>query len=337
MNHETISEITAMSKLNPCCLSKIKNVAMKKLAHTQLVLTVNNKNVNNNTSCSGLCNKEILTIPVSIPNTPVLAPAFHNDELKSLAKNQPYISNSLNIPAFANALPAIVPNPVTLYGQPIYPLAGPVIQPLVTPIIPQVAIQQNVSNISDVSSDYYVSEQQVADAMDIYNDETFMQDKLYEELEPTNTGLQMDTSCKEGVGDPLEVYLSLPKTIFPSANMLAIDPNPIIDEFCKMPNMQRHAPWLLDLEFGIPKTVVTRPLPVYNVKLNSINCKNTPDAIHPGFESCYPDFKRVILFYYDCVVSAWYRGYMTITSDRSVENFQSWLLLPMQVLGMCWP
>ncbi|XP_022828141.1 uncharacterized protein LOC111357609 [Spodoptera litura] len=335
MNRETMSEITTMSKLNQCCLSKIKNVAMKKFAPTQLVLTVNKKDLNNNTSCTGLCNKEVLTIPVDIPKAPVIAPAFHKDDLKLILENQAYINNSLNIPVYTNILPAIVPNPVSLYGQQIYPMPGSVIQPVLTPIVPQLPIHQNVSNIPDLTNDY-VPEQQVLDAKDIYNAETFMQEKLYEELDQIYVGNQMNCVTKDGFGDPLEVYLSLPKAIFPSANMLALDPNPIIDEFCKMPNMQRHAPWLLDLEFGIPKTVVTRPLPVYNVKLNSINCKNTPDAIHPGFESCNPDFKRVMLFYYDCVVSAWYRGYMTITLDRSVENFQSWLLLPMQVLGMCW-
>ncbi|KAF9821065.1 hypothetical protein SFRURICE_001000 [Spodoptera frugiperda] len=329
-----MSDSTTMSKLNQCCLSKIKNVAMKKLAQTQLVLTVNKNDLNNNTSCTGLCNKEILTIPVNIPKA--IAPAFHKEDLKLFLENQAYINNSLNIPVYANALPAIVPNPVTLYGQQIYPMAGALIQPVIAPIVPQLSIQQNLSNVPDVINDCYVPEQQMVDAKDIYNAETFNQEKLYEELDQSNLGNEIDTSNNEEVGDPLEVYLSLPKAIFPSASMLALDPNPIIDEFCKMPNLQRHAPWLLDLEFGIPKTVVTRPLPIYNVKLNSINCKNTPDAIHPGFESCNPDFKSVILFYYDCVVSAWYRGYMTITSDRSVENFQSWLLLPMQILGMCW-
>ncbi|XP_026764802.3 uncharacterized protein LOC113523135 [Galleria mellonella] len=139
------------------------------------------------------------------------------------------------------------------------------------------------------------------------------------------------------VTDTLEDYLSLPRELFPPARTIMIDPNPVIDVFCKVKNIINHAPWLLDLEFGIPKAPITRPLPLYNVKFSSINCKNTPDAIHPGFEMCCPELKKIIQFCYDCVISAWYRGYVELKHDKSVENFQSWLLLPMQVLGMCWP
>lgn len=138
------------------------------------------------------------------------------------------------------------------------------------------------------------------------------------------------------VKNQLEYYLSLPKDLFPTASMMTIDPNLIIDEFCKVSNLEDNS-WILDLEFGVPKTPVTRRVAAYNVKLNSINCKNTPEAIHPGFERCDKDLKRILMFYYDCVISNWYRGYMAISSDGSVENFQTWLLLPMQVLGMCWP
>lgn len=138
------------------------------------------------------------------------------------------------------------------------------------------------------------------------------------------------------VENSLEFYLSLPKDLFPTAGMMTIDPNTIIDEFCKVPNLDDHS-WILDLEFGVPKTPVTRRVATYNVKLNSIHCKNVPEAIHPGFEGCHKDLKRALMFYYDCVISNWYRGYIALSCDRSVENFQSWLLLPMQVLGMCWP
>lgn len=138
------------------------------------------------------------------------------------------------------------------------------------------------------------------------------------------------------VENPLQLYLSLPKELFPTARMMTIDPNAIIDEFCKVSNLDDYS-WIVDLEFGVPKTSVTRRVATYNVKLNSIHCKNVPEAIHPGFEGCDKDLKRALMFYYDCVVSNWYRGYIALSSDRSVENFQSWLLLPMQVLGMCWP
>lgn len=136
--------------------------------------------------------------------------------------------------------------------------------------------------------------------------------------------------------NPLEFYISLPKDLFPTARMMTIDPNSIIDAFCRVPNIDDHS-WILDLEFGVPKTPVSRRVATYNVKLNSINCKNVPEAIHPGFESCDKDLKRALMFYYDCVISNWYTGYIALSSDRSVENFQSWLMLPMQVLGMCWP
>ncbi|CAG4974965.1 unnamed protein product [Parnassius apollo] len=137
--------------------------------------------------------------------------------------------------------------------------------------------------------------------------------------------------------DPLQIYLNLPKELFPTARMLAIDANPIIDEFCKLTSIFDHAAWILDLEFGIPRLPITRDIPIYDFQFNSIHCKNTPNAIHPGFDSCDEDFKRVLLFYYDCIVSAWYRGYVIFNNDSSVENFQAWLLLAMQFFGMCWP
>lgn len=135
----------------------------------------------------------------------------------------------------------------------------------------------------------------------------------------------------------LEYFLRLPKDLFPTARMLTIDPNIVIDEFCKLASVKENVSWILDLEFGVPKVPITRVIAAYDVKFNSIHCKNTPGAIHPNFEKCNGDFKRAILFYYDCVVSNWYNGYVILKHDKSVENFQSWLQIPMQTFGMCWP
>ncbi|XP_034828966.1 uncharacterized protein [Maniola hyperantus] len=136
---------------------------------------------------------------------------------------------------------------------------------------------------------------------------------------------------------PIERYLQLQKELFPTARMLSIDPNSIIDEFCKLESVRNNVSWILDLEFGVPRVPVTRAIATYDVKFNSIHCKNTPGAIHPGFEKCNSGFKRAILFYYDCIVSNWYNGYIVLNYDKCVENFQSWLQLPMQIFGMCWP
>ena len=146
-----------------------------------------------------------------------------------------------------------------------------------------------------------------------------------------------EAAVDETEKDPVEFYLTLSKELFPPAKMLNIDPNTVIDEFCKLPSVSENVSWILDIEFGVPRVPVTRSIAVYDVKLNSVHCKNTPTAIHPGFEKCNGDFKKVILFYYDCVVSTWYRGYIFLKYDKSVENFQSWLLIPMQIFGMCWP
>ncbi|KPJ07395.1 hypothetical protein RR48_08408 [Papilio machaon] len=141
----------------------------------------------------------------------------------------------------------------------------------------------------------------------------------------------------DGTEESIENYLRLPKELFPTARMFTIDPNQIIDVFCLQEDISDHTPWLLDLEFGLPRVAVTRHIPIYNVQFNSIHCKNTPIAIHPGFERCHKDFKRELLFYYDCIVSTWYKGFVEIKNDTSVKNFQTWLLKAMQVFGMCWP
>ncbi|KAL4707588.1 hypothetical protein ACJJTC_001633 [Scirpophaga incertulas] len=137
--------------------------------------------------------------------------------------------------------------------------------------------------------------------------------------------------------DPLEVYLSLPREIFPPARTIGLDPNPIIDVFCRFNDLTNNLPWLLDLEFGMPREATIRTIPIYDVKFNSINGKNTPNTIHPGFETCNEEFRRVLLFYYELVVSTWYRGYVSLGLDHSVESYQSWLQTAMLKYGMCWP
>ncbi|XP_047990789.1 uncharacterized protein LOC125229894 [Leguminivora glycinivorella] len=138
--------------------------------------------------------------------------------------------------------------------------------------------------------------------------------------------------------ESLEYYLTLPKDLFPRPKMLTLDPNPIIDELCKIKDVKKHTPWILDLEFGVPRNPIrSRPIAVYDVQFNNIHCKNTPSTVHPLFEICSEEFRKIFLFYYDCIVSVWYRGYIHLTNDDSVINFQNWLRVPMEALGMCWP
>nr|XP_021185122.2 uncharacterized protein LOC110372606 [Helicoverpa armigera] len=290
--------------------------------------------------CQGLCSKKLLT--PSIPVAPIITSYNFHQNLGCPIAGQ---WNPMNTPIFTmQPLPIIIPAPSTIFATLPCPFAGTLVQPVMPPIVPPVVSPVFVpSNVTDVSN--YLSECNVSTEL---FDATTVNDLSFYTPEQTSIETEQNSVLSnelvkeiigsvEATSDPIEVYLKLPKELFPTPRMLSLDPNAIIDEFCKLPNLQRHAPWILDLEFGIPKTMITRPLPIYNVKFNSIHCKNTPDAIHPGFESCSPDFKRAMLFYYDCVVSAWYRGFIMITSDRSVERFQSWLKVPMQFLGMCWP
>lgn len=156
----------------------------------------------------------------------------------------------------------------------------------------------------------------------------------HEEIEKSTP---TESSNSDGIEESIECYLRLPKELFPTARMFTIDPNQIIDVFCDQKDISDHTPWLLDLEFGLPRSAVTRHIPIYDVQFNSVHCKNTPSAIHPGFERCSKGFKRELLFYYDCIVSTWYKGYVAMKNDTSVKNFQTWLLKAMQVFGMCWP
>lgn len=226
-------------------------------------------------------------------------------------------------------LPVTIITPRPVFPAPISPYTCPVLSQITTPMV-----TSNATVINDVpTAPYYMYEPvDYATNPTVSNkikDQTYHVDE--EKVSAYNT-ITQHTNL-----DALEDYLLLPKDLFPTPRMHTIDPNTLIDEFCKVDDIHQHAPWILDLEFGIPRAPITRPLPVYDVKYNRIHCKNSPNAIHPGFESCSQEFKRVILFHYDCIVSSWYRGYRILKCDASVENFQAWLLVPMQVLGMCWP
>ncbi|XP_068617305.1 uncharacterized protein [Battus philenor] len=170
----------------------------------------------------------------------------------------------------------------------------------------------------------------------VINDVSF-KTSCEDNTDPNNTSSTSEGETTVYAGNNLNLYFNLPRELFPSARMFPIDPNVLIDEFCKLADIEDHAAWILDLEFGIPREATTRIIAIYNVKYNSIHCKNTPIAIHPGFESCDDGFKQALLFYYDCIISAWYRSYVIMNNDISVDNFQSWLQLPMQTFGMCWP
>ncbi|XP_072932359.1 uncharacterized protein [Epargyreus clarus] len=230
---------------------------------------------------------------------------------------------------------AAVPVPVLLTTPQVVtqicPYTGALVsEPVLTSVIPNTVVTEIIPVVSNAYKPIvsYSNEQITAPLIDNVNKQSSIDAELMPEQITSDENVQID---------PLEFYLTLPKELFPTARMFSLDPNPIIDEFCKMANISDNTSWILDLEFGIPRVPITRAIPVYDVQFNSIHCKNTPGAIHPGFESCSYDFKRVILFYYDCIISTWYKGYIIMNYDKSVKNFQSWLLLPMQIFGMCWP
>ncbi|XP_030020469.2 uncharacterized protein LOC115440348 [Manduca sexta] len=296
----------------------------------------------------------------------VISSNYERDGQYNLQTHESYISNMLSTyqfysnyvyPVIAEWSPVIpVQNPVYSIHLPLvvnpvqvvttYPYIGVVPSAVPSPVTPIEEIVHNLEPLlcydelhkEENRHEPYFSLQYDEHCLDNYKQIAEVDDftTYSREINERVQEVEEITYHNNKVGDPLEFYLTLPKELFPPARTLSVDPNPIIDEFCKIPNIQKHAPWILDLEFGVPNLPITRPIPTYNVKLNSVNCKNTPDAIHPGFESCGKDFKDVFLFYYDCVISTWYRGYIILNNDRSVENFQSWLLLPAQVLGMCW-
>uniref|UniRef100_A0A2A4JBU0 Uncharacterized protein n=1 Tax=Heliothis virescens TaxID=7102 RepID=A0A2A4JBU0_HELVI len=337
-NNETINSTIMSGKLHS--MKVLRNIA-KKFVQARIFLKLKKKIMNpfDMIPCHGFCSKKLIAPSISIPTAPIVSNyAYHQNLSCPLPVSQ---WNPMNTPIFTiQPLPIIIPAPSTIFATQACPFGGTIVQPVIAPIVSPVYVPGNVTDVPNYLSECNVSTEQI-DAGTV-NEQSFYtpEETTNEPVQSAILGSELEKEYILNVktaSDPIEVYLKLPKELFPTARMLAVDPNPIIDEFCKLPNLQRHAPWILDLEFGIPRTLITRPLPTYNVKFNSIHCKNTPDAIHPGFESCTPDFKRAMLFYYDCVISAWYRGFIMITSDRSVEHFQSWLLVPMQILGMCWP
>lgn len=330
-----MNSTTMLQHRSQCYMEEAKDIAKQKLLEAHLIHKLKNREETKSLR-HGLCSRKVISSSVLMPTTPLLkTPYPYKLELGSPIVGNDW--NPMNTPP--NYQSYNQPSPSPIFATNIYPFGGTVEQPVITSMIPQTFVQN-----SDINCSRYGNESlsnQITEKSDV-KETQFIQECTTTELEKVNdlnnnNIEKINTDKIEGQGNPLEEYLTLPKELFPTARMSTVDPNAIIDEFCKMPNIERHVPWILDLEFGIPRTLNTRPLPIYNVKFNSVHCKNTPDAIHPGFESCTPDFKRALLFYYDCVFSAWYRGYMMSTSDRSVENFQSWLLQPTQVLGMCWP
>lgn len=233
-----------------------------------------------------------------------------------------------------------------LYSSNYRPFMRSVLQPHMSAVATQSYIPENSLNVSDYTNEFNYSAEHIDAFEENPNEES--QYALEELTEPTSISSSNTDTGTDQVPDTyiedqldqnlsLEYYLKLPKTLFPSPRQCNFDPNPIIDEFCKLPNLHEHAPWLLDLEYGIPRDEATRPTPIYDAKLNSIHCKSDPDAVHPDFNNCNKDFKRVLLFYYDCIISSWYRGFALMNRDDSVEKFQSWLLKPMQDLGIGWP
>lgn len=339
-NYDTLSNSTTLLQPeNLCCMREArKKLQKKKLMKGQVILKLK-KNVMyplHPTACHMIARKPVLSAFVPMPpvSLPTCCP-YEQDYSYPLGMND---WHPMNTPLFTvQSVPVIVQRASPIFAPHICPFAGTVLHPVISPIVPPTFLQDDETNVSNYINEYNSSTEQIDGITSVTDEQPYsIQEETHAaQLEINNDVETMNVGNQEG--DPLELYLTLPKDLFPTARMLTLDPNPIIDEFCKLSNLQFHTPWILDLEFGIPRSPTTRPIPTYDVKFNSIHCKNAPDAIHPSFESCDPSFKRVLLFYYDCIVSVWYRGYVIMNYDRSVENFQSWLLLPMQVLGMCWP
>lgn len=251
---------------------------------------------------------------------------------------------SFQIPVIINPNQILAPVPNPYIGM----VAPPVLSPLVqygngSKIPHRYEPLVNQTDVPDSSVMEYVINEITDDNCDDSNFSSIIRD---DDDEKNNNNVAIDDKDtrdadvaeerKETTTDPLEGYLKLPKNLFPKARSIKFNPNLMIDEICKLPNILQHTPWILDLEFGIPRAPTTRVIPAYNVKFNSIHCKNTPDAIHPGFDSCGQDFKEMFLFYYDSIISTWYTGYVIWNNDNSIDNFQKWLMLPLQLLGMCW-
>lgn len=137
--------------------------------------------------------------------------------------------------------------------------------------------------------------------------------------------------------EPLENYLQLPKKLFPPTRCLKIDPNPIIDAFCKLSDAQSQLSWITDLEFGVPRITVKRQIAQYDIKASSVMCKNTAGLPYPAFGSCSQEFKHIISLYYDYIINSWYISYMNLKRNKNRSCFEAWIARPMETLGMCWP
>lgn len=137
--------------------------------------------------------------------------------------------------------------------------------------------------------------------------------------------------------EPLEYYLQLPKTLFQPPRFLSMDPNPIIEAFCNLSDVQNQWPWITDLEFGIPRVPTKRQIAKYDLKISSVVCRNAAGVAHPAFDSCSPEFKNIVTSYYDYVIRAWYMGYLKLKRNRNRLYFDAWISRPMETLGMCWP
>lgn len=223
--------------------------------------------------------------------------------------------------------------------NPIYPVPAPV-WITSTPIVANSCCENEIARISPITNE--LKHEAIEDSSFKECESPAASDYNVEKIEAVNEEESENEFNKviernNKISKSIETYMDLPRELFPPARTFTVDPNPLIDEFCKFCDIQKHASWILDLEFGIPNCLITRPIPMYNVKYNSVNCKNAPEAVHPGFESCNQNFKRAFLYYYDGIISTWYRGFTLMNNDKSVENFQAWILIPMQTLGMCWP
>ncbi|KPI94093.1 hypothetical protein RR46_13258 [Papilio xuthus] len=248
-----------------------------------------------------------------------------------------------NFPITINDWNPIITVPTSLYTTvqvPFVTISPQIINTAVAPSLcfcgtaiaePIIPISPTISEVPIPENYYELVNYKPETIKCINNNANATQEVADTKLTPT------ESTNSDEIEESIENYLRLPKELFPTARMFTIDPNQIIDVFCNQEDISDHTPWILDLEFGLPRVAVTRHIPIYDVQFNSIHCKNTPSAIHPGFERCNKGFKRELLFYYDCIVSTWYKGFVAMKNDTSVKNFQTWLLKAMQVFGMCWP
>lgn len=154
---------------------------------------------------------------------------------------------------------------------------------------------------------------------------------------PTFRGPVSRDILREEPPESLEYYLKLPRRLFLPPRCMIMDPNPIIDAFCKLSDVQKQLSWITDLEFGIPRIATKRQLAQYDIKISSVIYKNSAGVKHSSFDSCSPEFKLIVSVYYDFIINAWYRGYLNLKLNKSRSCFEAWLSRPMETLGMCWP